>query len=128
MAAAYGGDLRSKMIGMTSLKCGDQRRVRAGSSSRHDDAMASSESDPSVDRLEMTYDELVVLFELLHRWEDEDRVREPRDDAERAACGISRLHSSRSLTRCSARTTAIPWTRQINASLPQDDPHRDDLT
>lgn len=41
-----------------------------------------AESEVSVS---LTGDEALVLFEMLHRWEDEERVSAPRNEAEEVA-------------------------------------------
>jgi hypothetical protein len=35
--------------------------------------------------IRLTSDEVLILFDLLHRWEDEDRVTAPRNKAEQIA-------------------------------------------
>lgn len=42
-------------------------------------------ADPGDVSISLTADEALVLFELLHRWEDDDRVTAPRYAAEQVA-------------------------------------------
>ena len=42
-------------------------------------------ADPEDVCVSLTGDEALVLFELLHRWEDEEQVSPPRNEAEQVA-------------------------------------------
>jgi hypothetical protein len=42
-------------------------------------------ADPEGVSISLTGDEALVLFELLHRWEDQEQVSVPRNEAEQVA-------------------------------------------
>ena len=47
--------------------------------------------------ISLTGDEALILFDLLHRWEDEERVTSPRNQAEQVALWNLSAHLEREL-------------------------------
>jgi hypothetical protein len=69
--------------------------------------------------IRLTHDEALVLFELLHRWEDQDRVTQPEHHADYVAlwnlsCLLEREHpeSARAVNRRTRSSAAHGRTAQ----------------
>ena len=70
-------------------------------------------ADPGDASISWTADEVLVLFELLHRWEDDDRVTAAQHAAEQVAlwnlsASLERDYASRSARTTPLGTGAVP--------------------